>query len=150
MLSRLRSSRRSCGPSRRGAALARLLLASAAVLSLSACGSWWRPYTVEVQQGNFLDQTTVGKLQRGMTPEQVRFLLGSPLVSDAFHAERWDYVYWRRKSSTTTYEIRRLSVLFKDNHLDRVEGDVVPADVLTRREPGADEPAGQAGDEPHQ
>jgi outer membrane protein assembly factor BamE len=85
------------------------------------------PYRIEIQQGNFIDQDMVSKLKPGMTREQVRFVLGTPLVSDIFHADRWDYVFTRRPQGTDEVQKRRLSVFFKDGRLARVEGDIVPA-----------------------
>lgn len=96
-------------------------------ISLCACSSWFHPYRIEVQQGNFLSPTTVAKLHSGMTREQVKFLLGTPLVADPFHADRWDYVYWRDRAGAANPDPRRLALFFKDNALARVEGDVVPA-----------------------
>jgi outer membrane protein assembly factor BamE len=96
-------------------------------LLLSACSSWLHPYRIEVQQGNFLNDAAVAKLQRGMTREQVKFLLGTPLVADAFHPDRWDYVFWRQRAGVGDAEPRRLALFFKDNALDHVAGDVVPS-----------------------
>ncbi len=86
-----------------------------------------RPYSIEVQQGNFVSQEMVAQLRPGMTREQVRFVLGSPLVVDVFHANRWDYVYRRELENRRDVEQRRLSVFFENDKLLRVEGDVVPA-----------------------
>src|SRR5687767_14106840 len=57
------------------------------------------PYRMEIQQGNFVSQEMVSQLKPGMTREQVRFILGTPMVTDVFHPERWDYVYWRESSN---------------------------------------------------
>ena len=62
-----------------------------AVLSLSACSSWVFRY--DIPQGNYLDQKSIDKLQVGMTKEQVKFILGSPVVMDAFSDDTWHYVY---------------------------------------------------------
>ena len=105
----------------------RMAAAGALVLVMSACTNWLHPYRIEVQQGNLLSPAAVAKLQRGMTREQVKFLLGTPLVADAFHADRWDYVYWRQRAGVADIEPRRLALFFKENILDRVAGDVVPA-----------------------
>jgi len=83
------------------------------------------PYRVEIQQGNFVSQDMVAKLKRGMSREQVRFVLGSPLLTDMFHANRWDYVFFRERPDRTREE-RRLSVFFENDRLVRVAGDVVP------------------------
>ena len=61
-----------------------------------------------------------------MTRGQVRFTLGTPLVVDPFRIDRWDYVYLLMKQGVLT-EQRRIVVVFKDDRLDRIEGDVVPA-----------------------
>ena len=53
------------------------------------------PYRMVIQQGNFISQEMVAQLKPGMSKEQVRFILGTPLVTDIFHADRWDYVFYR-------------------------------------------------------
>ena len=80
---------------------------------------------MEIQQGNFVSQDMVSKLKPGMTREQVRFVLGTPLVADMFHADRWDYVFYREIPRKPREE-RRVSVFFENDRLARVEGDVVP------------------------
>jgi outer membrane protein assembly factor BamE len=81
------------------------------------------PYRIDVRQGNHVDQDMVSQLKRGMTREQVRFVLGSPLVVDMFRRDRWDYVY-RFKPGSGEAEQRVISVFFVDDRLDHVEGDV--------------------------
>jgi outer membrane protein assembly factor BamE len=68
----------------------------------------------------------VSRLTPGMTKSQVRFALGTPLVTDVFHPERWDYVYRFQKAGVLT-EQRHVTVVFENELLKRVEGDVVPA-----------------------
>lgn len=82
------------------------------------------PYRIDVRQGNYVDQNMVAKLRPGMTREQVRFALGTPLVTDMFHADRWDYVY-RLQLGKGEVQLRRLVVFFVDDKLARVGGDVV-------------------------
>jgi outer membrane protein assembly factor BamE len=94
-------------------------------LQLSACG-WLAPYRIDIQQGNFVSQEMVAQLKRGMTKEQVRFVLGTPLVTDIFHANRWDFVYFLDRPGQPRVQ-RRLAVYFEDDRLARVEGDVVAA-----------------------
>jgi len=84
------------------------------------------PYKIDIQQGNYVTQDMVAKLKPGMTRAQVRFVLGTPLVADMFHKDRWDYVYVYRKAGKVT-EHRSMTVVFKDDKLARLEGDVVPA-----------------------
>jgi outer membrane protein assembly factor BamE len=109
------------------------LLAALAVVGLSSGCSFnaltdsVNPYRVEVRQGNYVDQTMISQLRKGMTREQVRFVLGTPLVIDPFRDDRWDYVYAHRPSRGKG-ESKVLSVFFVDNLLDHVTGDVVAGD----------------------
>lgn len=88
------------------------------------------PYKIDIQQGNFITQDMVAKLKPGMTRSQVRFILGTPLVVDPFHGDRWDYVYLYKKGGEVM-EQRRFAVIFRDDKLVRIEGDVVPAGTST-------------------
>lgn len=87
------------------------------------------PYRMDIQQGNFVTQEMVSELRPGMSREQVRFILGTPLLADIFHSDRWDYVYMRDRNARISRETeqRRLVVHFADGKLVRIEGDVVPA-----------------------
>jgi outer membrane protein assembly factor BamE len=82
------------------------------------------PYRMEIQQGNFITQDMVSRLSTGMSKEQVRLTLGTPMLTDIFHADRWDYVYWR-ETQDGKREQRKLAVHFSDNKLVRLDGDVV-------------------------
>ena len=84
------------------------------------------PYRIEIQQGNFISQEMVAPLKPGMSKEQVRLVLGTPLLTDIFHADRWDYIYWREKAGEKR-EQRKLTVFFEDGKLTRLDGDVVAA-----------------------
>jgi outer membrane protein assembly factor BamE len=85
------------------------------------------PYRMTIQQGNNLSQEMVSQLKVGMTREQVRFVLGTPLLMDVFHADRWDYVYYRElPGGGGKREQRNLSVVFEKDKLARVIGDLVP------------------------
>ncbi len=100
---------------------------------LAACSNtpqitnYLSPYRIDVRQGNFVTQEMVVQLKPGLTREQVRFILGSPLVADMFHVDRWDYVY-RFQPGHGEAQQRRLVVFFQDNKLTRVAGDVVAED----------------------
>ena len=85
------------------------------------------PYRIDVRQGNFVTQEMVAQLKPGLSRDQVRFILGSPLVADMFHADRWDYVY-RFRHGREEVQQRSLTVFFQDNKLTRVTGDVVADD----------------------
>lgn len=84
------------------------------------------PYKMDIQQGNVVTQEMVSKLKPGMTRSQVRFIMGTPLIIDAFHTDRWDYVYRFQKSGTLTEE-RRVTLFFEGDTLRQVSGDVVNA-----------------------
>ena len=91
------------------------------------------PYRIDIQQGNVVTQQMVAKLKAGMTRAQVRFALGSPLVVDPFRTDRWDYVYSYQKQGKDT-EHRHITVIFDEEKLVRIEGDVVPMDTMRATE----------------
>jgi len=97
------------------------------LLFLAACGvpriPGITPYKPDIQQGNYLSQDLISQVKPGMTREQVRFLLGTPLLTDIFHADRWDYIYWREATNGKREE-RKIALFFADNKLTRMEGDV--------------------------
>lgn len=101
-----------------------------------------KPYKIDVQQGNVVTQEMASKLKVGMTRAQARFVLGTPLLSDIFHADRWDYVYSYQKAGRLTEE-RHLTLFFDGDKLQRVAGDVVPADP-NKKEPETGDKAGAA------
>jgi len=90
------------------------------------------PYRIVIQQGNFISQEMVAQLKPGMTREQVRFVLGTPLVSDIFHADRWDYVYFLEHPNGKR-EQRNLAVIFEGGKLSRVVGDLFPSEAEVKR-----------------
>lgn len=79
------------------------------------------PYKIDIQQGNNVSQEAVSQLKLGMSREQVRALLGTPLLTDIFHGDRWDYVYFREHPSGAR-EQRKLAVHFDGGKLARVDG----------------------------
>jgi outer membrane protein assembly factor BamE len=89
------------------------------------------PYRMEIQQGNYVSQEMVSQLKPGMTKEQVRIILGTPMVTDIFHSDRWDYIYYR-EASNGSREQRKLTVRFEDGLLARLDGDVASAGGRTR------------------
>jgi outer membrane protein assembly factor BamE (lipoprotein component of BamABCDE complex) len=64
-----------------------------ALVACSSKPSFINEYKIDIQQGNVLTQEAVSQLKPGQTRDQVRFLLGTPMVADIFHQQRWDYVY---------------------------------------------------------
>jgi len=85
------------------------------------------PYRIEIVQGNFVSSEQVAALKPGMTRLQVRDLLGSPLLTSVFHAERWDYAFSIRRTGAAPQQ-RHLSVYFKGDLLERHAGDAMPSE----------------------
>jgi outer membrane protein assembly factor BamE len=83
-------------------------------------------YRMNIQQGNFLEARTVNQLQVGMTRSQVRYLLGTPMVPDAFDKERWDYLYYFKKGRLRKPEERHLIVYFHEDKVEKFERNNVP------------------------
>lgn len=115
----------------------------AASLALAGCKSvpelpGVTPYRMDIQQGNYVSQDMVDQLKPGMSREQVRFVLGTPLVTDIFHSDRWDYVYYREPARGKR-EQRRLVVRFENDRMKSVEGEAAPA--LVQPPPAAAKPA---------
>jgi outer membrane protein assembly factor BamE len=98
-----------------------------ALLFLVAACAKLTPYRMEIQQGNYVTPEMVAQLSPGLTRDQVRFVLGTPLVSDIFHEDRWDYVFVRRRASSQEVEYHRIAVFFQEGRLKRVEGDIAAA-----------------------
>jgi outer membrane protein assembly factor BamE len=97
------------------------LAALALLTSLSGC-----VYRMNIQQGNFLEARTVDQLQSGMTRSQVRYLLGTPMVPDAFNRERWDYLYYFKRGRLSRPEERHLIVYFKEDKVEKFDKINVP------------------------
>ncbi|MEJ0087746.1 MAG: outer membrane protein assembly factor BamE [Pseudomonadota bacterium] len=101
-------------------ALSTILLATGALLA-SGC-----VYRMSIQQGNYLVAESVSQLKEGMTRSQVRFLLGTPMVPDAFNDDRWDYYYFFSSRHQKEPLKRRLTVYFADEKVARYENLGVP------------------------
>jgi outer membrane protein assembly factor BamE len=115
----------------------RALVATALLAALAGCSTVDNashnlanaitPYKIEVVQGNFVSREQVEALQKGMTRDQVRNVLGTPLVTSLFHGDRWDYVFTLKRQGVEAQK-RHLTVFFKDELMDRVEGDTMPSE----------------------
>lgn len=90
-------------------------------------------YRPTIQQGNVVDQEQVNNLEPGMTKRQVRFLLGTPMLTDVFHANRWDYAFTTGKGSTPSKQTQ-VTVFFENDRLVRVAGDLRPQPLSEREE----------------
>jgi outer membrane protein assembly factor BamE len=91
-------------------------------LSLSACSSW--VYRIDIPQGNYLEQKSIDKIQMGMTKEQVKFILGSPVVVDTFDDDTWNYVYRFKSGRSKKLDMKKsFTIKFEDNQLISADGD---------------------------
>ncbi len=117
--------------------MARAFWLLAAATALAACsnapsvvsglGSMVSPYRIDIVQGNVVTREQAAALQPGMPREQVRDILGTPLLASVFHADRWDYVFTFRRQGQETQR-RKLAVFFRDGMLERVEADELPTE----------------------
>lgn len=97
---------------------------------LVACGTAVpsvKPYKLDIQQGNVVTSKMLLQLRPGMTKSQVRYIMGTPLIQDSFHGNRWDYFYQLREGGKVI-EQRRVILDFENEQLKSVRGDVIPSD----------------------
>jgi outer membrane protein assembly factor BamE len=112
-----------------------LPLAAAFAVGLSGCASGdergrsglFQPYRIDVPQGNYVDQQMLAQVKPGMSRDQVRFALGTPLLTDPFRPDRWDYVF-RFQHPNGVADLRRATVFFAEGRVDRIESDALPVD----------------------
>ena len=107
-----------------------LLFASLAGLCLIITGCF-SSYRVEIQQGNVISAEQIEKLIPGTPRDEVRFILGTPLIEDPFHAQRWDYFYSLDSAKGEKVTQYRLSIWFEDEKIARtlVEGAGLPGAI---------------------
>ncbi len=112
---------------RLSSALASTLLAAAALSGLAGCSTYdsvtqrvaqsITPYRITIVQGNFVSKEAASQMRVGMTRAEVRQLLGTPLLSDMFHQNRWDYIFYFKRGSTSIVQQRDFVVLFEGDHV---------------------------------
>lgn len=90
--------------------------------------NWITPYKVDVIQGNFVSREQVAQLQAGMSRDQVKSVLGTPLMASLFHADRWDYVFTLKRQGVESQSFK-YTVFFKGDQLERFEGDAMPSEA---------------------
>ena len=98
-----------------------------ALSPLSRAWQWIQPYRVEVVQGNVVTQEVMSQIQPGLGRNQVREILGTPLLADPFHASRWDYVFTIHRQGVADQE-RKVAIFFKDDVVDHFEADPLPSE----------------------
>jgi len=107
------------------------------LVGLSGCSNFLRVYKVDIDQGNVVTKEMVERLKPGMTPGQVRYVLGTPLLTDTLNPKRWDYLYdytpgtYARKAGLPAVDNRRLTVVFENGILARIDG----AEAMPPRDP---------------
>jgi outer membrane protein assembly factor BamE len=89
----------------------------------------FQPYVPDVVQGNFISSEQYAKLQVGQSREQVRQILGTPLLASYFHVNRWDYVFEFKRANQVMGKERRVTVFFEGDKLVKFQGDALPTDV---------------------
>ena len=113
-----------------------------ALVGLTGCGStntgfnasavnpvnWITPYKIDVIQGNFISKEQVESLKVGMSRAQVKDVLGTPLLTSLFHADRWDYVFTLKRQGIEPQSLK-YAVFFKGDQLERFEGDSMPSNA---------------------
>jgi len=96
------------------------------------------PFRIDIRQGNLVTQEMAFQLKPGMSRDQVRFVLGSPMLADVFHPDRWDYLYYFKPGNKPQdTQQRRLIVYFEDDKLVSLGGDVVGAEETDLNQPEA-------------
>ena len=100
-------------------------------------------YRISIQQGNYLDPKALEQLSVGMTRSQVRYLLGTPMVANAFDSDRWDYLFYFKQGRTRHPEERHVTVYFEDDKVSRIERPGQPGSKVaatTAGEPASPQP----------
>lgn len=92
------------------------------IFILSAFTSACTIHTIDIQQGNVIEQEAVEQLELGMSPQRVRFIMGTPLLQDPFHQNRWDYVYYLQdgKHHKATVQ-QRVTVYFENDKVVKID-----------------------------
>jgi len=115
------------------------------LLTLAGCGSYFGfpgVYEINVEQGNVVTEEMVEQLRPGLNRRQVRYIMGTPLIEDSFHSDRWDYRYLLRNGNQTIAETQ-LTLWFEDDELVRAEGPDAPDWGQPRSEPDEDDDASE-------
>ena len=116
------------------AALAGLILSTGCTSAVDETQRAWmnkvfQPYVPDVVQGNFISSEQYAKLQLGQSREQVRQILGTPLLASYFHANRWDYIFEFKRAGQPIAKERRVTVFFEGDKLVKFQGDALPTEV---------------------
>jgi outer membrane protein assembly factor BamE len=80
-------------------------------------------YRANISQGNLIKQEDLDQAEPGMTKNQIRFLLGTPMIDDPFSRDRWDYVYYLNVGRQSAIQTRWVSIFFVDDHVSEIRED---------------------------
>jgi len=122
-----------------------IILAVSTTLLLGACSSTankptlvkekedlvtrvFNPYRPDIVQGNVVSKDFLESIRPGMSKDQVRAILGTPLINDIFHVNRWDYVFLYRKGDSQEMQQRRVTLFFDGTKLAKIDSDALPSE----------------------
>jgi outer membrane protein assembly factor BamE len=104
----------------------KFLIGITASVLISGCAEFPGVHKIDIPQGNVVTQEMVNQLKPGMTRNQVRFVMGTPLITDTFSPDRWDYIYSMEKGGEARTQ-EGVSLYFSGDQLSRISGDYRPA-----------------------
>jgi outer membrane protein assembly factor BamE len=90
-------------------------------------------YTINVQQGNMIDQSMVDQLRPNMTKRQVLYIMGSPMLKDIFHQDRWDYIYSNQPGGEPRQQ-KKITLIFDGDNIVGIQGDFRPSSLPVVKE----------------
>jgi len=106
----------------------KVLISIIAAFILSGCSEFPGVYKIDIPQGNVVTQEMVDKLRPGMTQSQVRYVMGTPLITDSFNENRWDYLYRFKSGETGSTVQERIQLMFdNEGRLTGLSGDFRPS-----------------------
>ncbi len=108
--------------------MTRALIRPIVTVSILAVAGLWLSgciYRIDIQQGNLLEESVIDQVEVGMTRSQVQFLLGSPMVEDSFHRNRWDYTYYFQRGRSQDIERRWFIVYFENDRVSSLNKNAV-------------------------
>ena len=96
--------------------------------SLSAC---IKPFQPAIQQGNIINNSSLQEIESGMSKQEVLYILGSPMLTDPFNSDRWDYFYSKKDQNTNETTTRLVTAIFDGDQLKELTGDVDLSNVAS-------------------
>jgi len=100
---------------------------------VTACSNFIPAYKIDIQQGNILDQNDINQVKLGMSRRKISYILGTPIITDPFHVDRWDYAY-SMKYGSGKFEKRNISLYFENNILIKTTGTIKPLPISEKEQ----------------